>query len=42
VAGSNPLRETAGHGGSLIGIIYFVVIMALTKLSDRLEKRMVK
>lgn len=26
----------------IIGIIYFVVIMALTKLSDRLEKRMVK
>lgn len=26
----------------IIGIIYFVVIMALTKLSDRLERRMVK
>ena len=26
----------------IIGIIYFIVIMALTKLSDRLEKRMVK
>lgn len=26
----------------IIGIIYFVVIMALTKLSDRLEKKMVK
>jgi glutamine transport system substrate-binding protein/glutamine transport system permease protein len=26
----------------IIGIIYFVVIMTLTKLSDRLEKRMVK
>lgn len=26
----------------IIGIIYFVVIMALTKLSDRLEKRLVK
>ncbi len=26
----------------IIGIIYFVVIMALTKLSDRLEKRIVK
>ncbi|WP_354523750.1 amino acid ABC transporter substrate-binding protein/permease [Mycolicibacterium sp. 624] len=26
----------------IVGIIYFVVIMALTKLSDRLERRMVK
>ena len=26
----------------IIGIIYFIVIMALTKLSDRLEKRLVK
>ncbi|OKH67010.1 glutamine ABC transporter permease [Mycobacterium sp. SWH-M5] len=26
----------------IIGIIYFVVIMALTKLSDRVEKRLVK
>ncbi|WP_179964982.1 amino acid ABC transporter substrate-binding protein/permease [Mycolicibacterium sarraceniae] len=26
----------------IIGIIYFIVIMALTKLSDRLEKRIVK
>lgn len=26
----------------IIGLIYFVVIMALTKLSDRLEKRLVK
>jgi glutamine transport system substrate-binding protein/glutamine transport system permease protein len=26
----------------IIGIIYFIVIMTLTKLSDRLEKRMVK
>lgn len=26
----------------IIGIIYFVVIMALTKLSDRLERRLVK
>lgn len=26
----------------IIGVIYFVVIMALTKLSDRVEKRMVK
>ena len=26
----------------IIGIIYFVVIMALTKLSDRLEHRLVK
>ena len=26
----------------IIGIIYFVVIMALTKLSDRVEKRIVK
>ncbi len=26
----------------IIGIIYFIVIMALTKLSDRLEKRMNK
>lgn len=26
----------------IIGVIYFIVIMALTKLSDRLEKRIVK
>ncbi|BBZ03050.1 glutamine ABC transporter permease [Mycolicibacterium chitae] len=26
----------------IIGIVYFIVIMALTKLSDRLEKRLVK
>lgn len=26
----------------IVGIIYFIVIMALTKLSDRLERRMVK
>ena len=26
----------------IVGIIYFIVIMALTKLSDRLEKRLVK
>lgn len=26
----------------IIGVIYFIVIMALTKLSDRLEKRLVK
>lgn len=26
----------------IIGVIYFIVIMALTKLSDRLERRLVK
>ena len=26
----------------IVGIIYFIVIMALTKLSDRLERRLVK
>jgi polar amino acid transport system substrate-binding protein len=26
----------------IIGIIYFIVIMTLTKLSDRLEKRISK
>ena len=26
----------------IVGVIYFVVILALTKLSDRLERRLVK
>lgn len=26
----------------IIGIVYFIVIMALTKLSDQVEKRIVK
>ena len=36
------LRAVRKHMWLIIGIIYFIVIMALTKLSDRLEKRLVK
>jgi glutamine transport system permease protein len=36
----NQLKDTSIL--SVIGIIYFIVITALTKLSDRLEKRINK